>query len=125
MAQKASFTTGDPINVMCFDFKNPESVNEPSGNFMLWVDGSNVQGQMTISEIFALGATTYLNLTGTLSGTNPILCTLQGVGVTLAPGQPAASVNTPVNLSFASDWSTGQFTSLGDLPVQKVDCQGA
>lgn len=125
MTQDLSFAAGDPVTVKCFSFTNPESINGPFGSFQLWIDGSNVQGQMTIRTLFGLGSTTRLNLTGTLSGTSPIVCTLQGQGVseTPAPEQSASSVDVGLQVSFAADWSTGQLTLSGlEFPVQAADC---
>lgn len=125
MTEEPSFPTGEPVTVKCFSFENPDSINGPFGTFQLWIEGSNVAGRMTIQILFGLGATTTLNLTGSLAGTNPIVCTLQGEGFVASLGQPTLSVSQAMSVSFASDWSTGQLSfsgSGGGLPVLEVDC---
>ena len=129
MTQQSSFPPGEPVTVKCFSFYNPDSINGPFGTFQLWIESSNVAGRMTIQVLFGLGATTTLNLTGTLAGTNPIVCTLQGEGFIMSFGEPTLSVSQGISLSFASDWSTGQLTfsddgggTGGGLPVTEVDC---
>ncbi len=130
MAQEPSFPSGEPVTVMCFAFNNPLSINGPFGNFQLWINGSQVEGQMTISLLFGQGSTTTLNLTGNLSGMTPIVCTLKGSGVLVTPlsDQPAQTVNVAINGSFASDWSTGEINIpgfFGNLQVQAKDCTTA
>jgi hypothetical protein len=127
MTLPTSFTTGDPVTVKCFSFQNPESINGPFGTFQLWIDGAEVGGQMTITTLFGLGSTTLLNLTGTISGTNPIVCALEGEGVFFSPGQLPLAVDEPVSISFASDFSTGQLSFStdpfpGGLPVTETNC---
>jgi len=129
MAEEVSFVTQGSVNPMCFTFSNPLSINGPFGNFELWITDSNVRGVMTLRLLFGLGATANLVLTGAVSGTNPIVCTLQGNGVVTRPGQPPSSVQVGMTVTFVPDWSTGTLVFsegvigvAGGLPVQKVDC---
>lgn len=116
------------MTVKCFSFYNPESINGPFGTFQLWIQSSDVAGRMTSQVLFGLGATTMLNLTGTRSGTDPIVCTLSGEGILVALGQGTVAVEQPVTIDFASDWSSGNlyFSSTsgsgGGFPVTEVAC---
>ena len=119
--------SGEPVSVKCFTFYNPDSINGPFGNFQLWIGATDVSGRMTSQILFGLGATMTLNLSGQRSGTNPIVCTLDGEGIVSGIGQPTVSVEQPVSITFASDWSTGQLDfsaspSGSGLPVTLVAC---
>lgn len=132
MSQEVLFATGDPVNVKCFTFQNPSSINGPFGSFQLWIDGSNILGRMTIGTLFALGSTKLLNLEGTSSGTNSIVCTLQGKGFStqrLNQFDKPLYAELGLTVTFASDWSTGSLIfsaatpeDFGGLPVTSVAC---
>lgn len=129
MAQEASLTTGELVNVMCFSFQNPFSINGPFGTFQLWVEGGNVLGRMTLTLLFGLPSNTILNLEGTRSGTDPIVCNLQGKGYYAQFAHAPIYAELGMTVSFASDWSKGElvFTEgvigvTGGLPVQREQC---
>lgn len=114
---------------MCFSFQNPFSINGPFGTFQLWVDGTNVLGRMTMTLLFGMPSSTILNLEGTSSGTDPIVCTLQGKGYYSQFGSSPIYAELGMTLTFASDWSKGElaFTEgvigvTGGLPVQREQC---
>lgn len=123
---------GDSVDVKCFTFSNPSSINGPSGSFQLWIDGSSILGRMSIQTLFGLGSTTLLNLNGSLSGTDPIVCTLEGEGfITQGLNNLDKALYTEMELtvSFSSDWSQGNLVfsealpEVGDgLPVTSVTC---
>lgn len=132
MAQEVSLSTSEPVNVMCFTYQNPSSINGPFGTFELWVSGSSVLGRMTLNLLFGLPSITNLNLEGTLSGTSPIVCKLQGKGYASQTGSSPVSADLGVTVTFASDWSTGELSFSsgvtgfpGGLPVQRVECQSS
>ena len=132
MTEELPFAPGRPVTVKCFSFYNPESINGPFGTFQLWIEDTDVAGRMTVQVLFGFGATTTLNLSGTRSGTNPIVCTMRGDGFIVALGQPTVGVDQDLSISFASDWSKGELfftseagTSGGGFPVQEIACSQA
>ena len=129
MDKQTFFATGEPVTVKCFSFYNPESINGPFGTFQLWIQSNDVAGRMTSQVLFGFGATTTLNLTGTRSDSDPIVCTLTGEGILVALGQSTVAVEQPMTINFASDWSSGELyftsdgnTSGGGFPVTQVAC---
>ena len=115
-----AFAPGQPVSVKCFSFHNPMSINGPFGTFQLWIGTTDVAGQMTMQTIFGMGTTTLLNLSGTMSGTDPIVCKLQSEGIThYNQSNLTVAVEGPITISFSSDWSTGNFDGLN---VTRVPC---
>lgn len=115
-----AFAPGEPVSVKCFSFQNPMSINGPFGTFQLWIGTTDVAGQMTMQTIFGLGTMTLLNLSGTMSGTDPIVCKLQAEGIThYNQSNLTVAVEGPITISFSSDWSTGSFDGLN---VTRVPC---
>jgi hypothetical protein len=113
-----AFDPGQPVSVKCFSFTNPYSINGPFGTFQLWVQDTDVAGQMTMQTIFGMGTTTLLNLSGTLSGTDPIVCNLQSEGITrYNASNLTLAVEGPLTMSFSSDWTTGNFDGLNVIRV--------
>ena len=115
---EVAFAPGQVVSVKCFSFHNPLSINGPFGSFQLWIGTTDVAGQMTMQTIFGMGTTTLLNLSGTLSGTNPIVCTFQSEGIThYNQNNLTLAVEGPITISFSSDWSTGNFDGLNVIRV--------
>jgi hypothetical protein len=132
MSQEASLQTSSNVDVMCFSFLNPFSVNGPFGTFELWVDGENVRGRMTMTLLFGLPSNTYLNLTGTCTGTDPHVCTLDGTGYYLQFGHKPVKAELGMTITLDADWSAGElaFTQgvigvTGGLPVKRQECKSS
>lgn len=132
MAQEASLPTGSNVDVMCFSFSNPFSVNGPFGTFELWVDGEDVQGRMTMTLLFGLPSNTFLNLTGTCTGTSSHVCTLDGTGYYLQFGQKPVKAELGMTISLDADWLAGELVfSQGvidvtsGLPVIRQECKSS
>lgn len=71
-----------------------------------------------MQTIFGMGTTTLLNLSGTLSGTDPIVCNLQSEGITrYNASNLTLAVEGPLTMSFSSDWTTGNFDGLNVIRV--------
>ena len=71
-----------------------------------------------MQTIFGMGTTTLLNLSGTRSGTDSIVCTLQSEGITYYRGSHLTlAVEGPITITFSSDWSTGTFDGLSVIRV--------
>jgi hypothetical protein len=136
--------TGSPVDVMCFSFSNPFSINGPFGTFELWVDGESVGGRMTIKFLFGLPTNTYLNLSGTCGGVEQHDCTLQGTGYIVQVGQQPSKVGLGMKITLNESWSEGTLvftqgvgkidgltvtrqecapsTLSGQLPVMEITC---
>jgi hypothetical protein len=133
MAPEESPATAKPVTVMCFTFHNPLSINGPFGTFQLWVEDDNVHGRMTYQTLFGLGSTILLNLRGSRNNANPVIYTLEGVGVAtqrLDSFYKPVFVASGVTVHLDSSGSQGEliFTSAapselsGGLPVKSVTC---
>ena len=119
------------LTAACFSYSNPDSVNGPFGDIKLWLDGSSVHGSMTVQLLFGLPSTSHLILEGTDSGSNPIICTMRGTGVSVSVDKTVRPVAVQVVVSFAAGEASGQVTITSDLvsaqnlPLQTVDCAAA
>ena len=132
MAQEASLQTGSNVDVMCFSFQNPFSVNGPFGTIELWVEGSNVLGRMTLTLLFGLPSNTYLNLTGTCTGTSPHVCELDGKGYYLQFTHKPVKAELTMTQTMDADWSAGGLVFgqgvigvTGGLPVKRQECKSS
>lgn len=129
MVQGTSLQAVGLVDVMCFSFSNPFSINGPFGTFELWVDGESVEGRMTITLLFGLPTNTYLNLSGTCSGVEQHESTLQGTGYIVQVGQRPSKVELGMKITLNESWSEGTlvFTQgvvgeIGGLTVTRQEC---
>lgn len=133
MANEGNIANGDPVNVRCFTFSDPVSINGPSGNFQLWSEGNKVLGRLTMQTLFGLGTITLLNLAGfSHQGKDSIVCALHGRGYTsqdLGHIRNPVAIQLAIQVTFSPDWSQGTLeitTGLpqpgSGLPVKLVTC---
>lgn len=130
MSQEVTLATGQAVQVMCFNYHNPSSVNGPFGSIELWVSGGDVVGLMVLTLLFGLPSNTYLALSGSCSGADPHVCQLQGKGYRTQLGHQPVKVELGLTLTMGADWAKGSlvFTQgvagvAGGLPVMRVACK--
>lgn len=130
MTAKADLELGAAVQVMCFTYSNPDSINGPFGDLELAVDASgNTTGTMTLNLLFGLPSKAKLNLTGACQGDQTHTCKLKGSGYITKFGQKPQKIELDVKLTMDAGWQKGELAFsqampevTGGLPTTRTVC---